>query len=309
MGERWIEGDIPDLTGRVIVVTGANSGIGYEAARGFAQHGAHVVLACRNRAKAEAAVASIADLTANPSLEILDVDLGDLDSVAAAAKQFLADHDRLDVLVNNAGLMAIPRQTTAQGYEMQFGVNHLAPFALTGHLLDRLLATDRARVVAISSMGHRPGKIHFDDLQGEKRYGPWIAYFQSKLSNLLFTYELQRKLQARGASTIAVAAHPGGTNTNLGHESSGFVTWLMNAARPVASIVMQPAAMGALPTMRASTDPAVVGGQYYGPDGLGEQRGYPKLVSSTKRSRDEDVARRLWTVSESLTGVTYSALD
>jgi len=310
MSERWTEGDIPDLTGRVIMVTGANSGIGYEAARAFAQHGAHVVLACRNRTKAEAAVASIADVTANPSLEILDVDLGDLDSVAAAAKQFLADHDRLDGLVNNAGLMAIPHQTTAQGYEMQFGVNHLAPFALTGHLLDRLLTTDGSRVVAVSSMGHRPGKIHFDDLQGEKRYGPWVAYFQSKLSNLLFTYELQRKLAAHGASTIAVAAHPGSTDTNLGHgDSSGFVTWLMDAAHPVAAMTMQSAAMGALPTMRAAVDPAVVGGQYYGPDGFMEQRGYPKLVSSTQRSHDVDVARRLWTVSESLTGVSYSALD
>lgn len=310
MGERWSEGNIPDLTGRVIVVTGANSGIGYEAARAFAQHGAHVVLACRNRTKADAAVASIADVTANPSLEILDVDLGDLDSVAAAAKQFLADHDRLDVLVNNAGLMALPRQTTAQGYEMQFGVNHLAHFALTGHLLDRLLGTQASRVVAVSSTGHRPGKIHFDDLQGEKHYGPWSAYFQSKLSNLLFTYELQRKLEGHGASTIAVAAHPGGTNTNLGHgQSSGFVTWLMDAARPVLSFVMQPAAMGALPTMRAAVDPEVVGGEYYGPDGFMEQRGYPKRVSSTARSHDAEVARRLWTVSESLTGVSYSALD
>ena len=175
MGERWSEGNIPDLSGRVVMVTGANSGIGYEAARAFAQHGAHVVLACRNRAKADAAVVAIEAVSLKPSVEVLEVDLGDLDSVAGAAKQFLADHDRLDVLVNNAGLMALPHQRTAQGFEMQFGVNHLAPFALTGHLLDRLLATPASRVVAVSSTGHRPGKIHFDDLQLESNYGPWRA--------------------------------------------------------------------------------------------------------------------------------------
>ena len=310
MGEKWNEANIPDLAGRVTVVTGANSGIGYEAARAFAQHGAHVVLACRNRTKADAAVEEIRAVTSDASVEILEVDLADLDSVAAAAKQFLADHDRLDVLVNNAGLMALPHQTTTQGFEMQFGVNHLAPFALTGHLLDRLLATTGSRVVAISSTGHRPGRINFDDLQGERRYGPWSAYFQSKLANLLFTYELQRKLGAAGASTIAVAAHPGGANTNLGHDNSGgVVSWLMNAARPVSAMVMQPAAMGALPTMRAATDPDVAGGEYYGPDGFMEQRGYAKKVESTKRSHDLETARRLWTVSEELTSVHYTALD
>jgi NAD(P)-dependent dehydrogenase (short-subunit alcohol dehydrogenase family) len=310
MGEHWTEADIPDLTGRVIVVTGANSGIGYEAARAFAQHGATVVLACRNRAKAESAVAEIEAVAADPKLEILDVDLADLDSVSGAAKQFLADHDRLDALVNNAGLMALPHQTTAQGYEMQFGVNHLAPFALTGHLLERLLATEGSRVVAVSSTGHRPGRIDFDDLQGERRYGPWVQYFQSKLANLLFTYELQRRLAARSASTIAVAAHPGGSNTNLGHENPGGpLNSLATLARPVIERVMQPAAMGALPTMRAATDPEVVGGDYYGPDGFMEQRGYAKKVGSTKRSHDLATAQRLWTVSEELTGVHYTALD
>ncbi|MEP6625301.1 MAG: oxidoreductase [Acidimicrobiia bacterium] len=309
MGTRWSEGDIPDLTGRVILITGANSGIGLEAARACAQHGAQVVLACRNRAKAEAARDAIASATANPQLEILDVDLGDLDSVAAAADAFLAGHDRLDVLVNNAGLMAIPHQTTVQGFEMQLGVNHLAAYALTGRLLDRLLATEGSRVVAVSSMGHRPGKIDFDDLQSERRYGAWQAYFQSKLANLLFTYELQRKLAAHGASTVAVASHPGGSDTNLGHEPSGVFGSLMNAARPLSRFVMQPAAMGALPTLRAAVDPAVVGGQYYGPDGFMQQRGYPKLVDSTKRSHDADVASRLWSTSAALTGVYYAALD
>ena len=310
MSERWSEANIPDLTDRVIMVTGANSGIGYEAARAFAQHGAHVVLACRNRVKADAAVADIRASAADPSVEVLEVDLGDLDSVASAAKQFLSDHDRLDILVNNAGLMALPHQRTAQGFEMQFGVNHLAPFALTGHLLERLLATSGSRVVAVSSTGHRPGKIHFDDLQLEKNYGPWRAYFQSKLANLLFTYELQRKLAAAGSSTIATAAHPGGARTNLGNENpGGIVNTAAHVLHPLINQVMQPAAMGALPTMRAAVDPAAVGGEYYGPDGLGEQRGYAKRVDSTKRSKDLETARRLWTVSEELTGVRYTTLD
>ena len=310
MAERWSEGNIPDLSERVIMVTGANSGIGYEAARAFAQHGAHVVLACRNRTKADAAVADIRASAADPSGEVLEVDLGDLDSVASAAKQFLSDHDRLDVLVNNAGLMALPHQRTAQGFEMQFGVNHLAPFALTGHLLNRLLATPGSRVVAVSSTGHRPGKIHFDDLQLEKNYGPWRAYFQSKLANLLFTYELARKLGAAGSSTIATAAHPGGARTNLGSENpGGIVNTVAHVLHPLINQVMQPAAMGALPTMRAAVDPTSTGGEYYGPDGLGEQRGYAKQVDSTKRSKDLETARRLWTISEELTGVRYTALD
>ncbi len=309
MAERWSEANVPDLSDRVIMVTGANSGIGYEAARAFAQHGAHVVLACRNRTKADAAIADIRASAADPSVEVLEVDLGDLDSVASAAKQFLSDHDRLDVLVNNAGLMALPHQRTAQGFEMQFGVNHLAPFALTGHLLERLLATSGSRVVAVSSTGHRPGKIHFDDLQLEKNYGPWRAYFQSKLANLLFTYELQRKLAAAGSSTIATAAHPGGARTNLGNENpGGIVNTAAHVLHPLINQVMQPAAMGALPTMRAAVDPAATGGEYYGPDGLGEQRGYAKRVDSTKRSKDLETARRLWTVSEELTGVRYTAL-
>ncbi len=310
MTERWSEDNIPDLTDRVMMVTGANSGIGYEAARAFAEHGAHVVLACRNRSKADAAVAAIVARAPEASVEVLEVDLGDLDSVASAAKQFLADHSRLDALVNNAGLMALPHQRTAQGYEMQFGVNHLAPFALTGHLLERLLATPGSRVVAVSSTGHRPGQIHFDDLQLERNYGPWRAYFQSKLANLLFTYELQRRLNAKGTTTIAVAAHPGGSRTNLGNENpGGIINTIAHVAHPLISQMMQPAAMGALPTERAATDPGVIGGDYYGPDGFGEQRGYAKQVDSTKRSKDVDTQRRLWAASEELTGVRYAALD
>jgi NAD(P)-dependent dehydrogenase (short-subunit alcohol dehydrogenase family) len=309
MTTHWTEADIPDLTGRVILVTGANSGIGYEAARAFAEHGAHVVLACRNEAKATAALERIHATTPDATLELLLVDLADLGAVELAAKQFLASHDRLDVLVNNAGLMATPHGVTPQGYEMQLAVNHLAPFALTGHLLDRLLATPRSRVVAISSQGHRPGRIDFDDLQSERHYSPWRAYFQSKLANLLFTFELQRKLVAVDATTIAVAAHPGGSDTNLGHDTPGIVGSLNRIARPLVGLVLQSAPMGALPTERAATDPDTLGGQYYGPDGFGQQRGHPKLVGCSARARDTAVAARLWTVSEELTGVRYTALE
>ncbi|MGZ4676364.1 MAG: oxidoreductase [Acidimicrobiia bacterium] len=307
----WSERDIPDQTGRTFLVTGANSGIGFEAARAFAEHGATVVLGCRNPTKAAEAADRIRAAAPRATVSVQLMDLADLDSVARAADEILASHDRLDVLVNNAGLMATPEQRTAQGFEMQFGVNHLAHFALTGRLLDRLLATPGSRVVAISSQGHRPGKIHFDDLQLERGYHPWRAYFQSKLANLLFANELHRRLTAVDATTIAVAAHPGGAATNLGHENpGGIVNSLGHWGRPaIERLFLQSAAAGALPTERAATAPDVLGGQYYGPDGIGEQRGAPKLVGMTRRARDPQTAARLWSVSEDLTGVRYDALD
>ena len=308
---KWTEADIPDQTGRTALITGANSGIGFEAARALAEHGARVVLACRSRVKADAAVQAIATTAPAADVSVLELDLADLDQVTVAAATFASAHDRLDLLINNAGLMAIPKQTTVQGYEMQFGVNHLAHFALTGRLLDRLLATPGSRVVSISSQGHRPGRIAFDDLQSERRYGPWKAYFQSKLANLLFVAELQRRLTAADSPTLALAAHPGGSRTNLGHENpGGILNTIGHVGRPVIEkIALQSAAMGALPTLRAATDPAVVGGEYFGPDGLGEQRGHPRVVGRSRRAQDEDVARRLWEVSEELTGVRYTAID
>ena len=306
----WTEADVADQSGRVALITGANSGIGYEAARVLAEHGAHVVLGCRNPTRAADAVARIRAGTPTASVEILEVDLADLESVAAAAARVSSDHTRLDILVNNAGLMAIPHATTAQGYEMQLGVNHLAAFALTGRLLGRLLATPGSRVVAVSSQGHRPGRIRFDDLQFDRGYHPWRAYFQSKLANLLFTFELQRRFAVADVDTIAVAAHPGGSRTNLGHENpGGVVNTIGHVSRPVIErFFLQSAAMGALPTLRAATDPGVIGGDYFGPDGLGEQRGHPKRVGTSSRARDMDVARRLWDVSVELTGVPYSEL-
>lgn len=308
---KWTEADVPDQTGRTALITGANSGIGFEAARALAEHGARVVLACRSRSKADDAVSAIATTAPGADVSVLELDLADLDQVTVAAATFAAGHDRLDLLINNAGLMAIPKQTTVQGYEMQFGVNHLAHFGLTGRLLDRLLATPGSRVVSISSQGHRPGRIAFDDLQSERGYGPWKAYFQSKLANLLFTAELQRRLSAADAATLALAAHPGGSRTNLGHENpGGIVNTVAMAGRPIIErVFLQSAAMGALPTLRAATDPAVIGGEYFGPDGLGEQRGHPRVVGRSKRAEDEMAARRLWEVSEELTGVRYAALD
>ncbi len=302
----WTEGDIGDQTGRTILITGANSGIGFEAARALAQHGAHVVLACRTRSKADDAVARIEASNPSGSTEILEMDLADLDSVADAASRFASGHDRLDVLVNNAGLMATPLQRTAQGFEMQFGVNHLGHFALTGHLLEMLMASGPARVVSISSQGHRPGKIRFEDINSDKKYSPWPAYFQSKLANLLFIRELQRRLTLAKSEVIAVAAHPGVSSTNLGHETRGVVGSMMRWTRPVADrLVSQSAAMGALPTLRAAVDTSVAGGDYFGPDGLGEQRGHPVKVDSSNRAKDDTAAGRLWQLSEQLTKVTY----
>ncbi len=306
MSNDWTESSIPDLSGKVTLVTGANSGIGFEAARALAQHGADVVLACRNEEKAADALDRISATEPAGTAETLDLDLSDLDSVEAASTAFAANQTRLDMLVNNAGLMFPPLQRTAQGFEMQLGVNHLGHFALTGHLMATLLKTSGSRIVNVSSFGHRPGRMNFDDLNAEHGYSPYRAYFQSKLANLLFTNELQRRLTADGASTIAVAAHPGASDTNLGHESPGGVAGaLMNAARPVTDLMTQSAAMGALPTLRAATDPDANGGDYYGPPGRLELRGHPVKVGMSGQARSTEDAQRLWSESEDLTGVSY----
>jgi len=305
----WTEADIADQSGRVVLITGANSGIGFEAARALTMKGAHVVMACRNPAKASDAKAEIDRLNPSGETSILECDLDDLELVATAAQEFRDGHDSLDLLINNAGLMATPQGTTAQGFETQFGVNHLAHFALTGHLLDLLMVTGGSRVVNVSSQAHRFGKIDFDDLQSVERYSAWGAYGQSKLANLLFTFELQRRLDAAGADTIATAAHPGASNTNLGHEPAGPLGKMMELGRPIMDrFFTQTAAMGALPTLRAATDLSAAGGDYFGPSGLGEQKGHPVKVDSNGRSKDEAVASRLWDVSVALTGIDYAAL-
>ncbi|OBG99520.1 SDR family NAD(P)-dependent oxidoreductase [Mycobacterium sp. E3247] len=299
---KWTAADIPDQTGRVAVITGANTGLGYETAAALADHGARVVLAVRNLDKGKDAAARIAAKSPHADVALQELDLTSLDSVRAAAQQLKADYDRIDLLINNAGVMYTPKETTKDGFEMQFGTNHLGHFALTGLLLERLLPVAGSRVVTVSSMGHRIlADIHFDDLQWERSYNRVAAYGQAKLANLLFTYELQRKLAPHG-TTIAAAAHPGGSNTELGRYTPAALRPLVNV---FFSVIAQDAAMGALPTLRAATDPGVLGGQYYGPDGFGEVRGYPKLVASSEKSHDAALQRRLWEVSEQLTGVVY----
>ncbi len=304
---KWTESDVGDQSGRTVLVTGGNSGIGWDAVRVLAAKGANVLLSCRSPERGEDAIRRIRDLQPKAQVQLLQINLADLDSVRAAAARVAREHARLDLLINNAGLMATPQQRTAQGFEMQFGVNHLGHFALTGLLLPQLLRTPGSRIVTVSSNGHRPGQIHFDDLQWQITYSPWAAYFQSKLANLLFTFELQRKLSAAGSTTAALAAHPGGSKTNLGNENpGGFFNTLLVKSRPlIERFLLQSSAMGALPTLRAAVDPEAHGGEYYGPDGIGEQMGHPIRVNSSRRSQNPETARRLWQVSENLTGVTY----
>jgi NAD(P)-dependent dehydrogenase (short-subunit alcohol dehydrogenase family) len=307
--DSWTTADIPDLTGKVIIVTGANSGLGFESTKELARKGARVIMACRNLDKARAALRQIRLEIPDAPAEIMRVDLVDLDSVHEFAEAFRAKYQRLDVLVNNAGIMMVLYGTTKEGFESQLGTNHLGHFALTGLLLDRLLETPGSRVVTVSSSAHRFGRMDFDDLmfEGGQGYSRTRAYGRSKLANLLFTYELERRLEARNAGTIAVAAHPGTSNTNLSrHVDGGVSSKIRGLWRP---ILAQSAAMGALPILRAATDPGVQGGEYYGPDGLFEQKGYPVRVDSNKASHSREDARRLWHVSEQLTGVHYTQLD
>jgi NAD(P)-dependent dehydrogenase (short-subunit alcohol dehydrogenase family) len=294
---KWTAADIPDQTGRVAVITGANTGLGYETAAALAEHGAHVVLAVRNLDKGKDAAARITATSPHADVALQELDLTSLESIRAAADQLRSDHDHIDLLINNAGVMMTPKSTTKDGFELQFGTNHLGHFAFTGLLLDRLLPVPGSRVVTVSSIGHHVGRIRFDDLQSERSYGRMRAYGRSKLANLLFTYELERRLV--GLHTIAAAAHPGSSSSELSRNVPPLVQALFTP------LELQGADMGALPTLRAATDPGVLGGQYFGPDGFGEMRGYPKVVSSSGRSHDVDVQRRLWAVSEELTGVVY----
>jgi NAD(P)-dependent dehydrogenase (short-subunit alcohol dehydrogenase family) len=299
---KWTTADIPDQTGRTAVITGANTGLGYETAKALAAKGAHVVLAVRNLDKGKAAADLITRATPGASVALQELDLTSLDSIRAAADELRAKHDQIDLLINNAGVMTTPKSTTADGFELQFGTNHLGHFALTNLLLDRVVAASGSRVVTVSSVGHRFARgIRFDDLQWERSYSRIRAYGQSKLANLLFTYELQRRLT--GTDTIAVAAHPGGSDTELTRHLPNALQFALPALRPL----FQSAEMGALPTLRAATDPGVLGGHYYGPDGFAEQRGYPKVVTSGPASHDTDAQRRLWAVSEELTGVVFPA--
>jgi protochlorophyllide reductase len=282
-------------------VTGANSGLGLAASKVFARHGARVLLACRNEQKAQAAADELRAEVGGPvDVDIVPLDLASLTSVSSAAKLVRDNESRLDLLINNAGLMAIDRATTEDGFEMQLGVNHLGHFALTAQLAPLVLSTPASRIVTMSSMGHRAGRLRLDDLFFEKRgYDRWRAYFQSKLANLLFTAELDRRLRAAGAGTSALAAHPGATHTDLGFEGSGITNMVL---RPFAPL-MQPPWLGVLPLVRAATDPEAQGGQFYGPQWI--VQGYPRIETPSPQARRPDDARRLWERSEELTGVPF----
>jgi NAD(P)-dependent dehydrogenase (short-subunit alcohol dehydrogenase family) len=303
MSSKWTAEQIPDQTGRTAVVTGANSGLGLVTAKELARHGASVVLACRNAEKAQGAAAEIRAAAPGATVVVEALDLGSLDSVRAFAQRFRDGHETLDLLINNAGVMAPPRRTTVDGFELQFGTNHLGHFALTGLLLDRLQATSGARVVTLSSGAHRIGKLAFDDLQGERRYSRWRWYGQSKLANLMFALELDRRLRAAGSQLRSVAAHPGYAATNLQSAVAPTVDGLIMKVGN--ALFAQSAEMGALPQLYAATAPGVAGGDFIGPDGLGEQRGHPTVVHGSRASADTAAAARLWEVSEDLTGVTY----
>ncbi|MGI8559602.1 MAG: oxidoreductase [Solirubrobacteraceae bacterium] len=302
--QKWTAEQIPDQGGRTAIVTGANSGLGLICALELARHGAHVVLACRNQTKGTAAVKQIKNEVPTADLELASLDLGSLDSVRAFAEEFSARPGGLDLLVNNAGVMAPPRCTTTDGYELQFGTNHLGHFALTGRLLDSMQDRSDARVVTLSSGAHRIGKITFDDLQRERSYSRWRAYGQSKLANLMFALELDRRLEAAGSTVKSIAAHPGYAATNLQSAAAPLLDRLVMQVANVA--LAQSAAMGALPQLYAATAPEARSGAFYGPDGIGEQRGHPHQVAPSAAAADPAVARRLWEVSEQLTGVRFA---
>ncbi|HUC00717.1 MAG TPA: oxidoreductase [Solirubrobacterales bacterium] len=306
MAEKWTAEQMPSQAGRTAVVTGANSGLGLATARGLAAAGAQVVLACRDTAKGEAAAAEIRDRTPGASVIVEPLDLASLESVRACAERLVSGCESLDLLINNAGVMAPgQRRETADGFEMQIGTNHLGHFALTLLLLPRMEGRKGARVVTVTSTAHKIGRIRFDDLQSQRSYGRWRCYCQSKLANVLFARGLDRRLRERGSVIASLAAHPGYAATNL-----------QTAAPPAFDravfalsnrLLAQSAEMGALPQLYAATRPHVEGGLFIGPDGFEEQRGHPKVTQPVKRGRDPGTAARLWTVSEELTEVAFSA--
>jgi NAD(P)-dependent dehydrogenase (short-subunit alcohol dehydrogenase family) len=317
MATHWTFEHVPDQAGKTYVITGANSGIGLEAARVLVKRGAEVVLACRSEERAQKALDTLRAEHPGAKAKVMSLDLASLASVRAFAARFDAEHERLDGLLNNAGLMAIPPSKTADGFEMQLGTNHLGHFALTGLLFSKLVrgAAGRAasRVVSVSSQAHRVGKMRFDDLMSTRRYDRWAAYGQSKLANLLFTFELQRRVETKwsgGAPVIAVACHPGYSATELqgkgatmgGSKLEAFFMRIGNG------LMAQPAAMGAAPTLRAATDPDARGGEYFGPSGVMELGGPPVKVECTATAKDPELARKLWDVSRELTGVDYDGL-
>ncbi|AHI00623.1 oxidoreductase [Kutzneria viridogrisea] len=312
MAKHWTEADIPDLAGKTALVTGANTGLGFHEALQLAKHGAHVLVAARNQEKGQAAVERMRTQVPADRVELVGLDLADLDSVHALATELTGRLAGLDLLINNAGVMAVPqRRTTKQGFELQFGTNHLGHFALTGLLLPLLLARPGSRVVTLSSAMHRMGRLDIDDLQSERKYGANSTYAASKLANAVFTVELNRRFEAAGSGVLSVGAHPGYSSTDLQYSGprlggGGLSAWLLGVATP---ILGQPAAQGALPALRAAVDPQVTGADYYGPHALREWRGYPVKVSYIKPAYSARLGTELWDASVRLTSVDYAALS
>jgi len=303
MSDKWTAERIPSQQGRVAFVTGANSGLGLIIARELARAGARVVMACRNTERGDQAARQIEADVPGAKLEVALLDLGSLESVSRFARTFTARGAGIDLLVNNAGVMAPPRTETTDGFELQFGTNHLGHFALTAQLIAAMRGRDDARVVTISSGAHRIGKIAFDDLQRSRGYNRWTAYGQSKLANLLFALELDRRLRAADWPVISVAAHPGYAATNLQSAAAPKLDRMLMTVTN--HVLAQSADMGALPALYAATEPGLQGGEFIGPDGIGEQRGHPQTVAPNQAARDEAVASHLWEVSEELTGVRF----
>jgi protochlorophyllide reductase len=306
---RWTAADIPDQSGRTVLVTGANSGLGLRTAEALASRGARMLLGCRDPGRGEAARSAVAATATGPAPELVPLDLADLASVRDAADAVAQAVDRLDVLVNNAGVMALPLRRTVDGFELQFATNHLGHYALTGLLLPDLLRAEGSRVVTVSSNAHRMGRNDWSDPNWERRrYLKWPAYGQSKLANLLFTRELARRAREAGSSLVAVAAHPGNSATHLlaaSTDASGrrLVGQVMNWGN---RLIAQPDSAGALPQLYGATMPDVVPGEYFGPDRLFQIRGHPTRVGAAAAARDDEAARRLWQLSEELTGVEYA---
>lgn len=304
---KWTSDQIPALDQKVAIVTGANSGLGYESALALARKQATVVMACRNMDKGQKALEQVKAKVPNAKLHLMKLDLSSLASVKEFVDTFQQEFDKLDILLNNAGIMAVPEGKTTDGFEKQFGTNHLGHFALTGQLLDLLLKTEGSRVINVASKAADSGSFDFDNLNREGSYSPFGAYSQSKLSNLLFTFELQRRLEAINAHTVSIAAHPGGSNTNLA-DNAKINPILRSILTPIFGLIAQSAEKGALPQLFAATDPAARPANYYGPDGFNELGGYPKEAKIPTQALNREDQRKLWEASEQLTGVKYDAL-